>query len=297
MARKRFMSEQSMHTGRLAYLYARGLTELPYPVLIEPIDERYDYVVARTPVIDEVGLFHSVWRPTEAMYYLASDIFGELYYDQQQQLTDPYAIWEAVRLMHDFASQNTIADRDYVSFLIKEKARVLSYEAGYSVPPASLATIAEVYLETNALVLPHPTTASFAPAALLLMLGVPREQVAVFGFYYQDPTVYYRRDSDWRAGFLTGTPYYTVLGTLLGEQWVPIDFMLLSYYEGGALPLEPQPHSWPSELGYHPDDGQPLVIDYAHPYTMIFAPSYDYDDGYLVPAMSRIPLLSNDWLY
>lgn len=297
MARKRFLSEQSLHTGRLAYLFAQGLTELPYPVLIEPIDERYDYVVARTPVVDEVGLFHSVWQPTEAMYYLASDIFGELYYDQQNAITEDYAIWEALRMIHNFAGSNTLDSRDYVSFLIKEKARQLSYNAGFSVPPASLATIAEVYLETNALMFPHPTTASFAPASLLLMLGVPRERVAVFGFYYQDPTVYYRRDSDWRAGFLTGTPYYTVLGVLIGEQWIPVDFMLLPYYDGGAMPHDPQPHSWPSELGYHPDDGRPLVIDYAHPYTMIFAPSWDYNDTYLVPEMSRIPLLTDQWIY
>ncbi len=297
MVRKRFMSEQSYHTGRLAYLHAKGLTELPYPVLIEPIDERYDYVVARVPVIDEAGLFYSVWQPSEAMHTLAADIFGDFYYHRDEAITDPFAVWEAVRMAHDFAGSNTINDRDYAAFLIKEKARSISHQVGYNVPPASLAIIAEVYLETSAFILPHPTTASFAPAALLLMLGIPRERVAVFGFYYQDPTVYYRRDSDWRAGFLTGTPYYTVLGTLIGEQWVPIDFMLLSFYEGGTLPHDPQPHSWPAELGYHPDDGQPLVIDYAHPYTMIFAPSVDYYDEYLVPEMSRIPLLFSDWVY
>jgi len=296
MSPRRFLSEQSLHTGKIAYLYAPGLSELEYPVLIEPVEEHYDYVVARAPVIDEAGLFFNVWEPTQSMQFLVSDMFGGLYHNRRGPLVDDYAIWEAIRIIHHKASIAYGDTRDYATFLIKEKARVLTNYFGVIVPPASLASVAEMYGDLGSLVLPHPTTASFAPATMLLMLGVPRDRVAVFGVYYQDPMVYYSHDSDWRAGFLTGTPYYTVMGVLLGGQWTIVDMMLLATYEGGNLPSMPQMHHWPAHLGYHPDDGQPLIIDYKHPYTMIFSPPYEYE-AHPSPGMSRIPLLGDEWIY
>lgn len=286
---RRFL-EDSLHTGRIAYLHAKGLVELDFPVLVRPAEDRYSYVVAQWPIEDEAGLYFRVWNPTTAMHITARGIFGEEYTGRQKLIHDDQKIWDAVRRVHRTASFAHPDARAKAKDVVSQVATALSQRYGTPVPPVSLAVIAELYRAWEALVFPNPMTASFAAATLLLMFGVPRDRVAVFGMYYQDPTVYYRSNSDWRAGFMSGTPYYSVMGVYVDEQWVPVDFTVLA--SGPHKRLAPTPHSQvrPAELGKHPQDGADLVIDFAHPYTMIFAPSRP-NESKDSPLLARIPLL------
>ena len=288
MARR--FQESSLHTGQIAYLHAKGLVELDFPVLVRPMDDRYSYVVAHWPIEDELRLYYRVWNPTTAMHITARGVFGEAYTGRQDPIHDDQKIWDAVRRIYRLASFANPQARDKGREVIRRVSEAISEKQGYHIPPISLAVVAEIYRAWQALVFPHHMTASFAAATLLLLFGVPRERVAVFGMYYQDPTVYYRNNTDWRAGFLSGTPDYTVTGIMVGGQWVPVDFSLLA--DGPHHRLAPTPHSHlrSSELGHHPQDGAPFVIDYAHPYTMIFSPPAPGDNSDL-PLLSRIPLL------
>lgn len=282
--------EQTLHTGQVAYLHARGLLELDFPVLIRPMDERYSYVVARAPVQDDAGLLSWAWYPSDAMGELASQTFHEWYAGYPQPIEDEAVMWEAVRRIHQFASVATPEMQAKASEVVGRVASYLTQQTGQHVLPVTLAVVAEIYRWLGALVFPHHMTASVSAATLLLMLGVPRERVAVFGMYYQDPTVYYRPNSDWRAGFLSGTPYYTVMGIFLSGRWFPIDFTVQASGPHRRLQSEPHPYLRHSSLGAHPADGAPLVIDFAHPYTMVFAPPSS--ETYLSsPQLTRIPML------
>ncbi len=282
--------EQSLHTGRIAYLHARGLVGLDFPVLVRPVDDRYSYVVAHWPIEDEAGLYYRVWKPTLAMHLTARAVFGEWYDGRRVPITDDQYIWDAVRHIHRLASAAYTEARSKAREVVGRVASALSQREGVNVPPVSLACIAELHRAWNALVFPHPMTASFCAATLLLMLGVPRERVAVFGMYYQDPTVYYRANSDWRAGFMSGTPYYTVVGVFVTGRWIPVDFTLLASGPRHQLRPSPHVHLRNADLGRHPADGAPLIIDFEHPYTMIFAPSRP-GESTDSPLLARIPLL------
>ncbi len=289
MARR--LLEKTLHTGEIAYLHARGLVGLDFPVLIRPMEERYSYVVAQQPFEDTVGLFYRVWEPTRAMHRLAAEVFQDWYEGRRQHIVEDNDIWEAVAWIHHTASVTPPETREQGRQYMNRVAEWLSEQSGEFVPPVSLATVAEFYWHTGGLVFPHPMTASVASATLLLMLGVPRERVCVFGIYYQDPTLYYRPNSDWRGGFLSGTPYYTVTGIFLRGQWIAVDFTLLADEFRGHLPSAPYAHLRSPRLGNHPRDGQPLVIDYAHPYTMVFAPLPYGRQPSNSPLLTRIPLL------
>lgn len=282
--------EATLHTGEVAYLHARGLLELDYPVIVKPVSERYSYVVARVPYEDDSNLFYRVWQPGESMRLLAAHVFGDWYTGSPQNIADDTIIWEAIRKVHQFASAAAPEAQSQGSQYINRVANYLSEQSGTYVPPVALAAVTEIYRWQGALVFPHFLTASVAPATLLLMLGVPRERVAVFGMYYQDPTVYYRSNSDWHAGFLSGTPYYAVMGIYIRERWTPVDFTLLASGPHYRLQAQPHPHLRHSSLGNHPQDGAPLVIDFAHPYTMVFAPPKPGDES-ISPLLTRIPLL------
>lgn len=288
MARR--IREQTLHTGTIAYLRARGLTELDYPVLVRPEDARYDYVVARYPVVDEANMYFRVWQPTEAMHYLAADTFGDWYTGHQGAVEDDRFVWEAVRRIHRMASTTYPDVQERGRKLMKRVSQHLTQQFQTPVPATSLATIAEFHHWMTGLVFPHHITASFCSATLLLMLGVPRERVAVFGMYFQDPTIYYRPNSDWRAGFMAGTPYYTTLGVYLGTSWVPIDLTILARSPREQMPGSPQPFLRKAYLGTNPHDGSRLEVDYEHPYTMVFAPTPDHGQS-TSPLLGRIPLL------
>ena len=283
--------EQTLHTGKVAYLYARGLLELDFPVLVHPVEERYNYVVARAPIVDDANLFYRLWQPTDAMHELGAAAFREWYTGNPNQINDEQMIWEAVRRVHQLASAAPPDMQQHASGAVDKVANWLGQQSGDYVPPVSLAVTAEIYRWLGALVFPHPMTASLSAATLLLMLGVPRERLAVFGMYYQDPTVYYRPNSDWRAGFLSGTPYYTIMGVFVKGRWFPLDFTVLASGAHRRLQSDPHPHVRHSNLGQHPADGAPLVIDFAHPYTMIFAPPPPYSEPNASPLLTRIPML------
>lgn len=289
----RRFQENTLHTGRIAYLKARGLTELDYPVLVRPSDERYSYVVAQYPVVDEAKLYWRVWEPSDSMHLLATDLFGSWYTGYRQPISDDRIIWQAARQIHRFASFAYPEVREKGRKLMKRVAQHLTEQHREFIPPTSLAVAAEFYRWMGGLVFPHHMTASFGAATLLLMIGVPRERVAVFGMYYQDPTVYYQANSDWRAGFMAGTPYMTTLGLYVADRWIPIDFTLLASSPREQMPTHPAPHLRPARLGQNPADGAELVIDYAHPYTMIFA-STPPDGEDSSPLLARIPLLLVD---
>ncbi len=286
---RRFL-EQTLHTGRVAYLHAKGLVELDFPVLVRPADDRYAYVVAHWPVEDEAGLYYHVWEPTTAMHLAARAAFGESYTGRPRRIDNDQHIWDAVRRIHRLASLAHPEARTRARDVISRVAEALSQKHGATVPPVAFAAVAEIHRAWDSLVFPHHMTASFSAATLLLMLGVPRERVAVFGMYYQDPTVYHRANSDWRAGFMSGTPYYTVLGVYVGDQWTPVDFTVLASGAHNRLAPTPHAHLRPADLGRHPSDGAPLTIDFTHPYTMVFAPQgpNDVADS---PLLARIPLL------
>jgi hypothetical protein len=282
--------EETLHTGQVAYLSARGLFELDFPVLVRPVEDRYSYVVARSPFQDDANLFFKVWDATEAMHEVAAQAFKEWYTGYPQVIENEATMWEAVRRVHQFASLADPTAQKRAGEVTARVAAYLSQQHGVSVPPVALAVTAEIYRWLGSLVFPHHMTACIGAATLLLMLGVPRERVATFGMYYQDPTVYYRADSDWRAGFLSGTPYFTVLGIFLAGRWFPIDFTVLASGPHRRLQSQPHPHVRHSSLGQHPADGAQLTIDFAHPYTMVFAaPTPDTHNT--SPLLTRIPLL------
>lgn len=282
--------EQTLHTGQVAYLYARGLVELDFPVLVRPVDNRYNYVVARSPFEDTANLFYSVWEPTQSMVSLASQAFRDWYTGYPQPIADENVMWEAVRRVHALASNAHAENQTRGAQVVNRVSAYLTQQNNQNVPPVSLAVVAEIFAWLGELVFPHHLTASVGAASLLLMLGVPRERLAVFGMYYQDPTVYYRPNSDWRAGFLSGTPYYTVMGIFVRGRWFPVDFTLLANGPHHRLQQEPHPHLRHSNLGQHPTDGAQLVIDFAHPYTMIFAPPAR-NATTSSPLLTRIPML------
>jgi hypothetical protein len=287
MARR--ITEQSLHTGRMSYMQARGLTGLDFPVFMRTLDSRYEYVVAPHPVEDHANLFYRVWEPTRSMHLVATDVFGDWYTGRPEPLRNDAAIWEALRRIHQVASIAQPEVRERAPGVMSRVADYLSERNGYFVPPVSLESVAEVYRVWGSLVFPHFMTAAIAPATLLLMLGVPREHVAIFGMYYQDPTLYYHRDSDWHAGFMQGTPYYTVLGVYLRGRWMLVDFTLLNDEQGGQFPRRIRPHLRSPYFGTHPDDGARLVADYEHPYTMLFSPPGPYSAD--SPLLARIPLI------
>ncbi|HEC22623.1 MAG TPA: hypothetical protein ENI95_06880 [Chloroflexi bacterium] len=285
----RRITEQTFHTGRISYMQARGLTGLDYPVLMRPLEKRYDYVVARQPFEDRAGLFYRVWEPTRLMHLVATDTFNNWYTGHPQRIEDDAAIWEALKRIHRIASAAHPEAREQAPDVIGRVSDYLSEKRGEPVPVVSLECVAEIYRAWGSLVFPHFITAAVVPATLLLMLGVPRERVAIFGMYYQDPTVYYYPNSDWQAGFMVGTPFYALLGVYVGGYWMLIDFTLLADEPGGRFPRRPRPHLRSPEMGYHPDDGSRMVIDYEHPYTMIFAPRGPYSRR--SPLLTRIPLI------
>lgn len=282
--------EQTLHTGRVAYLHARGLLELDFPVLVRPVEERYDYVVARSPFQDDMNLFFNVWDPTEAMHELAEAVFKEWYSGHTQAIQEETTIWEATRRVHQFTSLAEPSMQNKAAEVAGKVATYLAQQQGQQVPMVSLAVSAEIYRWLGSLVFPHHMAASIGAATLLLMLGVPRERVCVFGIYFQNPTVYYQPNSDWHAGFLSGTPYYTVMGIFLSGRWFPIDFTVLASGPHRRLQGQPHPHVRHSNLGKHPVDGAPLTIDFAHPYTMVFSPPLP---GTITssPLLTRIPML------
>ena len=287
MARR--MTERSLHTGRISYMVARGLTGLDFPVLMRTLDDRYEYVVAQNPVEDNAGLFYRVWEPSRTMHLVATDAFGNWYTGRPAPITNDAAVWEALRRIHHMASHAHYDVRERAPGVMDRVSEYLSERNGYYVPPVSLESVAEVYRVWGSLVFPHFLTAAVVPATLLLMIGVPREHVAIFGMYYQDPTVYYHPNSDWHGGFLQGTPYYTILGVFLRGRWMLVDFTLLADEQGGAFPKRIRPHLRSPYFGYHPDDGAKLVADYEHPYTMLFSPPGPYSGD--SPLLTRIPLI------
>ncbi|MEJ2149140.1 MAG: hypothetical protein P8Z40_06630 [Chloroflexota bacterium] len=287
MARR--MTERSLHTGRISYMVARGLTGLDFPVLMRTLDDRYEYVVAQNPVEDNAGLFYRVWEPSRTMHLVATDTFGNWYTGRPAPITNDAAVWEALRRIHHMASHAHYDVRERAPGVMDRVSEYLSERNGYYVPPVSLESVAEVYRVWGSLVFPHFLTAAVVPATLLLMIGVPREHVAIFGMYYQDPTVYYHPNSDWHGGFLQGTPYYTILGVFLRGRWMLVDFTLLADEQGGTFPKRIRPHLRSPYFGYHPDDGAKLVADYEHPYTMLFSPPGPYSGD--SPLLTRIPLI------
>lgn len=283
MARR--FNQDTLHMGRVAYLHARGLTELDFPVLVGPMDERYRDIIAEWPVQDEAGFFYRVWEPTRPMRLVATDVFGNRYTGRRERIEQDEAIWKAVRRIHRLASMAPQENQEQARQFIYRVSQSISRTAATPVPAAALAPVAEVYERWGLLFLPDHTTASVVGATLLLMLGVPRERVAVFGMYYQDPTTTADNELTWYGGFLSGTLYYTVMGVFLGGGWLPIDFSLPK-----RLSPVPLPHLRHPNLGQNAETGQPMIIDYVHPYTMLFAPP-DPGGDHGSPLLSRIPLI------
>src|SRR5689334_9944361 len=96
--------EQTLHTGQVAYLHARGLLELDFPVLVRPVDNRYNYVVARSPFQDSANLFFSIRDHGTSMQNLAGQVFRDWYAGHPQPIEDEAVMWEAVRRVHAMAS-------------------------------------------------------------------------------------------------------------------------------------------------------------------------------------------------
>jgi len=288
MARR--IQEQTLHMGPVAYLHARGLTDLDYPVLVRPMDAHYDYVVARIPSEDDLGMFYRVWNPTRAMREVAHAAFGTWYTDRPGRITRDRDIWYALRYIHRLLTLAPQATREQGRDVMGRIAQYLGERAGGWLPSSCLAVVAEYFHYAHALVLPNHRTASFCAATLLLMLGVPRDRVAVFGLYYQDPTVYYSDDNGWYGGLLYGTPHMTMLGLLTNGRWIPIDVTLLADTPIEAMTGLPAPFVRDPYLGRDPQTGARLIIDYAHPYTMVFAPPPPWQDNPSA-SIARIPLL------
>lgn len=287
---RRFL-EHTLHTGRVAYMRARGLTGVAYPVLIEPLDERYEWCVSSVPYQEESGLFYRLHNPTSAMQQLATYVFGDWYRGPGTHIRDDEVLWEAVRRIHWIMQSADPALHQRAERLMPRVAQALSERAGENISPLCLAATAEAFRGLGVLATAaHPIAASAIPASLLLMLGVSRERVALFGIYYQDPTIYYHPNTAWYAGFLAGTPFHAVVGIFFGEAWVLVDFTLPGYGDYSVLYGEPHLHLWSAELGPRADDGAPQVLDYAHPYTMVFAPPApgEQNDS---PLLKRTPLL------
>jgi hypothetical protein len=286
---RRFI-EETLHTGQLAYLHAKGLLELDFPVIVKPMSPRYEYVVARTPFVDDAGLFIKLWEPTKAMETVASQVLGDWYSPTPRAIEDDHTIWEAIRRLHQVVSSGTPEAQRQGQSVADRVSAHLTQQLGVAVPSVSFAATAEIYQWLGSLVMPHFLSASIAAASLLLLIGVPRERVCIFGMYYQDPTIFYRPNSDWRAGFLSGTPYYTVMGVFLKSRWLPVDFTVLASGPHRRLQAQPHPHLRHSNLGNHPGNGAPLVVDFAHPYTMICAPAGPSSKSDPV-LLTRIPML------
>ncbi|NDJ53939.1 MAG: hypothetical protein GYB68_12765 [Chloroflexi bacterium] len=283
----RHFREHTLHTGEIAYLKAPGLVQVPFPVLVEPTDSRYDAVVARSPAEDDGLLFYSIWEPTRTMQLAANDVFGDMYRGQPEPIEDDATVWTAVTRVYRMLSIAPPDAKQHGAVFMRRAALSIGRAKNLTIPPVALVATSEFYEAWGALVFPNHLAASIGGASLLLMLGVPRERIAVFGVYYQDPTVYFEPSSDWRGGFMSGTPYYTVLGIFVNGEWVLVDYTVQT---DAQMANTPRHHLRNPVLGNHPEDGALMVIDYPHPYTMIFAPEGP-DSQVNSPLLSRIPLI------
>src|SRR5690349_6928482 len=137
--------EQTLHTGQVAYLHARGLLELDFPVLVRPVDNRYNYVVARSPFQDNANLFYSIWQPSQSMVNLTGQAFREWYTGQPQYIDDERVMWEAVRRVHALASSAQPANQQRAAQVVGRVASYLTQQGNQNVPPVSLAVVAEIH--------------------------------------------------------------------------------------------------------------------------------------------------------
>ncbi|NDJ35156.1 MAG: hypothetical protein GYB64_10855 [Chloroflexi bacterium] len=281
--RRKHFREHTLHTGPVAYLLARGLVGLEYPVLVTPLQEQYKAYYVRRPHSDRTGLFYRIWEPNVAMRLVATDVLRTLYEDKAPP--DESGIWKALKRIQQRASVVDARQRRTMRREIMLAANQASENSGEVVLPASLMAAAMLYRQTGLLVLPDALTASVVAASLLLMIGVPRDQVAVFGMYYQDPTSHSRRRVEWRAGFLAGSPHYVTMGVVFKEEWTLVDLTAPE-----PLPEAPADHLRSADLGRDPRHNVVRQIDYAHPYTMVFAPAPPHEDR-ASARLSHIPLL------
>jgi hypothetical protein len=292
MTKVRRLIDDTLHVGPVSYLIGSARTGVPYPVLEDVLEGRYKDCVTRVPFDGARSLFYRIHEPTQAMRLLATDTFPSYRGRRDRPVTHEAAVWGLVRLIYRRVFSSTPHAESRAREMLHGVARGLSEQTGDIVSPLSLAAAAGAYRETGALVLSSSLAAlasAVIPASLLVIAGVPRQYVACFGVYYQDPTVYRNSDSRWVAGVYLPSPTHTVLGVYLDGRWVLVDFTRQPRSADEVLPQSPRHFLHSADFGSRAD-GNPLVADYAHPYTVVFPPPAPGEPA-LSPVLKHVPLL------
>lgn len=291
MAKVKRLIEQTRHTGEFSYLIGQARTGVNYPVLEDVLDGRYKNVVAQSPFVAGADLFYGLYEPTRAMHQLATDLFHDYLGRPNRKTTRDVAIWRLLHRIHNKLKTSTPESQAQADELLPKIARKFSIIANASVAHQSLAITAAVYLQTGILSFPNALTAAVNTVTLLVMHGVPRERVAYFGIYYQDPTKNSHTDLAWSQGLYLPAPFHIITGVYIGGKWIPFDFTQPLLNNSQRLPKNPAPYLHGATAGISESEGTKNFLDYAHPYTMIFSPPMSGQQN-ISPLLKHIPRLA-----
>lgn len=289
MTKVKRLIEETLHTGLASYLDGEARTGVNYPVLEDIIDGDYKDFVATKPFVGPAGLFYRCYEPTRAMRTLANDTFVNYSGRPATPVTNDNLIWALVGRIHRKISASAVKDPTEVRSLLAAAARDMPAVSGERASALSLAVAAEVYLEIGSLFISHGIAGGVIPASLLIMAGVPRDRVACFGVYYQNPLENQNPQARWSQGFYAPAPFHAMFGVFLNGRWIPVDFTRRAHGTENTLPQEPAPYLHTANFGQRPD-GTPRLADYAHPYTMIVPPA-EAQERSVSPLLKYIPLL------
>jgi hypothetical protein len=290
MTKVKRIIDETLHVGDASYLIGEARTGVPYPVLEDVLDGEYKTCVATAPFDGSASLFYRIYEPTRTMRVLATDTLPGYSGRPTSPVTREKAIWRNIRMVHRKVFSSSPEARRQAAQRLPNIARDLSETAGETVSPLSLAAAAFAYQETGALPIANSLAASVIPASLLVMAGMPRELVACFGLYYQDPIQNRTLETDWVGGFYVPSPTHIMFGAYIGTHWVPVDFTRQPREPGETLPSEPLSYLRNPDFGQREDDGAPRIVDYAHPYTAVFPPPSPDEPSFSL-TLKYIPLL------
>ena len=292
MTKIKRLLESTLHTGDFTYLQGEARTGVSYPVLEDILAGQYQSVVSTRPEAKgPSSLFYSLYEPTRAMHQLATDLFNNYLGRPNRRTSRDGAIWRLLRNIHAKISAYQPDARAEAAKPMPDIAAKLSSMAEGPISQSCLAVTAAAYLQTGVLHFRNSLAASVNTITLLVMHGVPRERVAYFGVYYQDPATHSDPSARWESGFYMPAPFHVIAAVYINGSWLALDFTRLAQSDSDGLPDQPSPYLRNPDFG--PMDGTDAhkTVDYAHPYTMIFPPPAPGESNFS-PLLKFIPLLT-----
>ena len=291
MTKVKRLLESTLHTGNFTYLKGKARTGVSYPVLEDILSGQYQPLVSTSPLAEgPASLFYSLYEPTRAMHQLATDLFNDYLGRPNRRTIRAAAIWRLLRNIHAKISAYQPDAHNEANKLMPDIAAKLSSMAEGPISQSCLAVTAAAYLQTGTLHFRNALAASVNTITLMVMHGVPREQVALFGVYFQDPAMHSDTSARWENGFYMPAPFHVIAGVYVNDGWLGLDFTRLAQDDSDGLPDQPAPYLHDPNFGPMEDTDSQKIVDYAHPYTMIFPPPSPGESNFS-PLLKYIPLL------